>query len=114
MKRRGSVLLVLLMMVVILAHGTLAAVPLVTGQTGRERARELQSRAGRMNEALRRYTARVGHGPSSLDELTLAQGAGPYLPRIEEDPWDGSRPWVLTRDETGAVSFVAVAEPSQP
>lgn len=114
MKRRGSVMLVILMMVVILAHGALAAVPLWSGAAERERARDLAARAERLNQALHRYTARTGHGPSTLDDLTRPEGHGPFLARVEEDPWTGTRPWTLTRDGSGAITVVSVATPSQP
>lgn len=90
--RRGTTLIILLVIMTVMAIGLMAAVPLWRTEVQREKEEELIFRGRQVVEAVRLYQAKhPGRYPSSLEELFRER----CLRRLYQDPMTPSGEWQL-------------------
>lgn len=115
----GYALLVMLVMLSMLAAGTLAATRQWTSQAQRERERELVFRAEAIRRAIQSYvTARPEQPrwPTTLDDLLQDRRFSPplsHLRRLYADPFTGQPDWVLMAHPAQPANFYGVHSRSQ-
>ena len=92
--RRGGLLVVLVIALVLLSISLGTAVPAAKNQVRREKEDELRFILGEFRRAVRKFCTANGRLPTGFPELLGDDQGVPYLRRVYIDPITGTADWV--------------------